>query len=234
MLRDFEGTLARVASIGYREVEFAGYFGRSPAAIRRSLDGAGLTAPATHVPGSAVHQDWARTLDDAAGVGCRHVVAAWIDAAERRTLDQWKQWAERFNHAGEQAAAHGLRFAYHNHNYEFQAIDGRVPYQVLLEETDATRVRFEMDLYWIISAGGDPLEYFDRHPGRFPLVHVKDSAGPPDHRMVDVGAGTIDFRRIFAQRAKAGIEHFFVEHDDPPTPFESARVSYEYVRRLPS
>jgi sugar phosphate isomerase/epimerase len=234
MGRDFEGTLARVAAIGYREVEFAGYFERSPAAVRKALNDTGLTAPATHVPGSSISRDWAHTLDDAAAIGCRYVVAAWIDAAERRSLDQWKVWAERFNRAGEQAAARGLRFAYHNHNYEFQPIAGRVPYQVLLDETDATRVRLEMDLYWIISAGGDPLAYFDKYPGRFPLVHVKDSGGPPEHRMMDVGAGIIDFRRIFAQQAKAGIDHFFVEHDEPPSPFESARVSYEHMRRLSS
>jgi sugar phosphate isomerase/epimerase len=234
MQRDFEGTLARVAGIGYREVEFAGYFGRSPAAIRRTLREVGLSAPATHVPADSVNSGWPRALDEAAGIGCRYVVAAWIHAAQRRTLEQWQQWADRFNRAGEQAAAHGLRFAYHNHNYEFQPAGGRLPYEVLLAETDVERVRFEMDLYWIISAGGDPLRYFSAHPGRFPLVHVKDSGGGPEHRMLDVGAGTIDFARIFAQRATAGIEHFLVEHDEPESPLESARVSYTYMRRLPS
>ena len=232
MQRDFEGTLARVAAIGYREVEFAGYFGRSATAVRRALESAGLTAPATHVPAVTVTQDWLRALEEAAAIGCRYVVAAWIDAVERTTLGHWQRWAERFNRAGEQAAAHGVRFAYHNHNYEFQPVSGRLPYQVLLDETDAGRVRFEMDLCWIISAGGDPLPFFSAHPGRFPLVHVKDSGGAPEHRMLDVGRGSIDFPRIFAERTKAGIEHFFVEHDEPESPMESARVSYEFMRRL--
>ena len=93
-------------------------------------------------------------------------------------------------------------------------------------------VTFELDLYWITKAGRDPLTYFARYPGRFELVHVKDSGGPPEHRMVDVGRGTIDFRRIFARRREAGIHHVFVEHDDPPDPLGFARASYTYLRGL--
>ena len=111
-------------------------------------------------------------------------------------------------------------------------MENRLPYDVLLEATDPAHVLFELDLYWITKGGQDPLAYFARWPGRFPLVHVKDSAGPPEHRMADVGSGTIEWARIFAHRKQAGIEHFFVERDDPPDPFASIAASHAYLSDL--
>src|SRR5436190_863509 len=137
MEKDVEGTIARVAATGYREVEFAGYFGKSARDVRG-----------------------------------------------------------------------------------------------LLAKTDPKLVQLEVDLYWITKGGQDPLAYFARWPGRFPMVHVKDSAGPPDHRMVAVGAGKIDFKKIFAQSDQAGIKHYFVEHDDAADAFASIRASCEYLKRL--
>jgi sugar phosphate isomerase/epimerase len=103
---------------------------------------------------------------------------------------------------------------------------------VLLEETDPATVDFEMDLYHIIEGGGDPLSYFARYPGRFPLLHVKDSSPPPERRVVDVGKGVIDFRAIFARHEQAGVRHYFVEHDNPADPLASIRDSYRYLRQL--
>jgi sugar phosphate isomerase/epimerase len=228
LARDFDGTLARVAAIGYRQVEFAGYFGREPAAVRASLERAGLAAPATHVPFEAL-EDWPRTLEAAAAAGHEWVVVPWIPPEERRTLDGVGRIAERFNRAATATCATGLRFAYHNQEYDFATLEGRVPYDVLLAETD---IDMELDLYWITTGGGDPLTYFARYPGRFPCVHLKDSAGPPEHRMVDVGSGTIDFPAILARRRQAGIRHYFVEHDEPADAFGSARSSYQYLARL--
>jgi len=159
-------------------------------------------------------------------------VIAWIPAEERHTLDDYKRWAERLNRAATEAKAAGLQFAYHNHDFEFVPLDGKLPYDVLLTETDPKLVQLEMDLYWIVKGGQDPLAYFARWPGRLPMVHVKDSAGPPDHRMVEVGAGKIDFKKIFAQSDQAGIRHYFVEHDEPADPFASIRASCEYLKRL--
>ena len=107
-----------------------------------------------------------------------------------------------------------------------------MPYDVLLERCEPRYVAFEMDLYWITQGGQDPLAYFARWPGRFPMVHVKDSTGPPDHRMVDVGSGSIPWKAVFARREQAGIRHYFVEHDAPADPLASVRRSYEYLRRL--
>jgi len=228
--QDFAGTLARVAATGYREVEFTDYFGKAPRDVRALLDHHGLVAPSVHV--SLAPDQWRAALEAAPVIGYHYLVAAWIPAEARRTLDDYKRIAESFNHAGAEARAAGRQFAYHNHDFEFVPLEGRLPYDVLLAETDPQLVQLEIDLYWITKGGQDPLAYFARWPGRVPLVHVKDSAGPPEHRMMDVGAGTIDWKRIFARRDQAGIRHAFVEHDEPRDAFASIRASYAYLKRL--
>jgi sugar phosphate isomerase/epimerase len=230
--RDLEGTLARVAAIGYQEVEFAGYAGRTAAEVRDAVRRAGLSAPSAHVPLAALGQGWNRVLDDAHTVGHRYLVIPWLDEKDRPNLDAYRRIADRLNRAGEAASRAGLRLAYHNHAFEFTRMENRLPYDVLLEATDPAHVLLELDLYWITKGGQDPLAYFARWPGRFRLVHVKDSAGPPEHRMADVGSGAIEWGRIFARRKQAGIEHFFVEHDDPPDPFASIAASHAYLSDL--
>ncbi len=231
MKADFEGTLARVAEIGYKEVEFAGYFDHSPADVRAILARHGLSAPSTHI-GDISPEAWKASLDAAHTIGHEYIVVPWIPQEKRMTLDGWKQVAGDFNRAAAAARDAGIQFAYHNHDFEFPKVDGQVPYDVLLQNTDPKLVQLEIDLYWITKAGQDPLEYFARWPGRVPLVHVKDSAGAPENKMVDVGQGKIDWKRIFAKRDQAGIKHFFVEHDQPPQPFEDIATSYRYLKGL--
>jgi len=231
MKADFEGTLARVAEIGYKEVEFAGYFNHSPADVRAILDRHGLSAPSTHV-GDITPDAWKASLDAAHAIGHEYIVVPWIPEERRKTLDDWRKVAADFNRAAEAAHAAGIQFAYHNHDFEFPKLEGQVPYDVLLQNTDPRLVQLEIDLYWITKAGQDPLAYFARWPGRVPLVHVKDSAGPPEHKMVDVGQGKIDWKRIFAKQDQAGIKHAFVEHDQPPQPFEDIAVSARYLKSL--
>ncbi len=231
MQRSFEGTLVTVAATGYKEVEFAGYFGKSPTEVRALLDRHDLAAPAAHV-GTLEPDQWRAALDAAGVIGHRYVVVPWIPAEARLTLDGYKRVAEGFNRAAAEARTAGLQFAYHNHDFEFTPMEGRLPYDVLLAECDPDLVQLELDLYWITKSGQDPLAYFARYPHRIPLVHVKDSGGPPEHRMMDVGAGTIDFKKIFAQGERAGIRHCFVEHDEPRDPFASIGASYEYLKRL--
>ena len=230
LAQDFEGTLAALARIGYREVEFAGLYDRTPMAIRGVLDREGLTAPAGHYPLEALRDEPGRTLDTAAELGHRYVVVAWLSEADRSSAEALRRTAEVFNRIGGAAAARDLRFAYHNHDFEFRPVGGVVPYDLLLAETDPGMVWYEMDLFWITKGARDPLDYFARHPRRFPLVHVKDMA--PGERMVDVGAGRIDWRQILARREQAGIEHYFVEHDEPADPLATARASYTYLREL--
>jgi sugar phosphate isomerase/epimerase len=233
LAKDFDGTLARVAKIGYSEVEFAGYYDRTPAQVKAALERTGLSAPSAHIPITELRENWAKTLDQARSIGHRYLIVPWIPEEERATADGMTRVAELFQKAGEQAQANGIRLGFHNHDVDFTPTKGgKVPFDILLEKTDPAHVAFEMDLYWIIKAGRDPLAYFARYPGRFELVHVKDSAGPPQHRMVDVGQGTIDFKRIFARWRDAGIKHFFVEHDEPPDPLGFARASYAFLSRL--
>lgn len=229
MEQDVDRTLAAVAEIGYREVAFAGYFGQPPARLRDMLDRYGLSAPAAHVGYPELGDSWGRVLDTATQIGHRYVVTPSIPEA-LRTADGYRRAAERFNRAGAEARERGLTFAYHNHDFEFIPVGDRLPFDILLDETDPALVQFEMDLFWITKSGYDPLDYFTRYPGRFPLVHVKDMAA--DGEMVDVGQGQIDFPRIFARAAQAGIRHYFVEHDNPEEPLETARRSYDYLRSL--
>ena len=231
MKEDFEATLARVAEIGYKEVEFAGYFDHAPADVRAILDRHGLSAPSTHIALGEIDA-WKASLDTAKAIGHDYVVVPWIPQEKRMTLDGWKNVADVFNRAAQMAHDTGLQFAYHNHDFEFPKMDGQIPYDVLLQNTDPKLVQLEIDLYWITKAGQDPLSYFARWPGRVPLVHVKDSAGAPEHKMADVGQGKIDWKRIFAKRDQAGIKHFFVEHDQPPQPFDDIATSYKYLKGL--
>ena len=162
----------------------------------------------------------------------------------RSQPDIWKRIAETYNRAGEASRKAGIQFAYHNHNFEFAPVGGRQPYDVLLETCDPALVKMELDLCWISAAGKDPVEYFKRYPGRFPLVHVKGlskqpangAATPIDQLLpsiTDVGHNdVIDWKRIFAHASEAGIQHYFVEHDVPKAPFESLAASYAYLRDL--
>ena len=231
--KDVDGTLAKLAAIGYREVEFAGYPEGTAQSLRKILDRHGLRAPSSHVGIQNLRTDWDRTLDQAAVVGQRYIVVASIPAEEHRTADDWKRIAALFNKAGEAARAKGIQFAYHNHDVEFVPLEGQLPYDLLLQEADPTLVQLEMDLYWITKGGQDPLAYFARWPGRFPLVHVKDMDATPRRFFTEVGKGTIDFKRIFRKAGQAGIRHYFYEQDDVPgSPFDSAKASYDYLRSL--
>ncbi|HEX6132648.1 MAG TPA: sugar phosphate isomerase/epimerase [Longimicrobiales bacterium] len=232
MQRDVEATLEQVAAIGYREVEFAGYFDRSPSQVASLLQRLGLTAPSAHIGFDQMRDDWARTLDTASAIGHEYITIPWLAPEQRGTIADWERTAALFNERAAQARAQGFRFAYHNHDFEFAAIDGVVPFDVLLTNTDPELVEYELDIYWITRAGFDPIDYFARHPGRFRMTHLKDTAGPPDHRMVDVGSGTIDFARVIAAADAAGVRHHFVEHDEPAEPFASIRSSYEYLAAL--
>ena len=246
MKKDFEGTIAKVASIGYTEVEFAGYFRHTPQQVRAVLDKNGLTSPSCHVDYKVLVPDqWPSQLESAKIIGQSYIVNPWIPEKLRKTDDDWKRAADTFNRAGEAARNAGIQFAYHNHWFEFLPVNGKRPYDILLQRCDPNLVKMELDLCWITVAGADPLEYFDRYPGRFPLVHVKDikkrpkvsTSGSQDFGsslkdMTEVGSGMIDWKRIFAQSDKAGIKHYIVEHDKPAAPFDSIKTSYEYLNNL--
>lgn len=230
MQRDTAATLMRVAEIGYEEVEFAGYFGQAPATVRDMLAAAGLRAPSAHVPVQLLATEPGPVFEAASNIGHEYVVIASIPTDMRATLDDWRRTGELFHRIGDQARAAGLRFAYHNHDFEFRLTEGRVGMEVLCESTDPALVHLELDLFWITHGGGDPLAFIQRWPGRITMVHVKDRTAAG--RMVDVGAGAIDWRSIFARREQAGIRHYFVEHDQPGDAFASVTASFRYLATL--
>jgi sugar phosphate isomerase/epimerase len=232
MEKDFEGTIARVAGIGYKEVEFAGYFGRTPQQVRDVLKKNGLTSPSTHIPMPADDAAWAATLNQAKAIGHEWVVIPWIDEAQRKAPEDWARMADKFNALAAKAKAAGLRFAYHNHDFEFMKVGNGTGLDILLTRTDPALVDFEMDIYWIVKGGGNPFDFFARYPGRFKLMHAKDATAAPERTMVDVGAGTIPFGKIFAARAQSGMQHVYVEHDQPADPMASARASFTWLNAL--
>jgi sugar phosphate isomerase/epimerase len=222
----------RIASqIGYREVEFAGLFKNDLAKVRKWLDTYSLKAPATHIDLGRLRANLKGVVDEALALGVTYIVCPWVDAAERKDAAGWRRIAADFNRIADSLQRVGLRFAYHNHEFEFARLPGgEIGYDILLDETDPKLVKMELDLYWIAKGGRDPLAYFAKWPGRFPSVHVKDMAG--NGTMVNVGQGHIDWMRTFEKRREAGIEHFFVEHDNPKSPIEDVTVSYRYMARL--
>ena len=225
-----ERTLEALAAIGYREVELAGLYGLGAAQMKGMLERAGLRAVSAHRSIEDLRDQWPTVADDAHALGLTYVVCPWVNSGDR-TLDGYHRLARDFNAIGKRAREAGLRFAYHDGDYAHaRSDDGEVPYDILLAETDPSLVEFEIDLYWMITGGADPLAYFARWPGRFPMLHVKDRAS--DGAMTDAGAGTIDLRTILARGDAAGVRHWLVEHDEPKDPLASARASYAYLSRL--
>ena len=232
MSRDVSGTLAAVAAAGVREVEFAGYHDLSPAAMRALLTQHGLSAPAAHVPIPSAREGWTPVLDAAETLGHRWLVIPWVGNDVRGSLDGWRRLASQLNSAGELARARGMRMAYHNHDFEFATVEGRVAYDVFVESLDPTLVDLELDLYWAVKSGQDVAAMLRARPGRFPLWHLKDAGPAPARAMLDVGAGTIDFAALFT--LGDGPQHAFIEHDNPADPLATVQAGAAWLSRLPT
>jgi sugar phosphate isomerase/epimerase len=228
MANGVEATLSKLAGMGYGEVEFAGYFDHNATDIKRILASTGLAAPSAHVPVEVFEGDFDRALEFAYTVGHKYLILPWLQQHDR-TLDRYKSIFDTLNIAGEKAKAAGMAVAYHNHEFEFETVDGEVPYDLLLARTDAALVKLQLDLFWMDVAGQDPVAMINNQPGRVHLVHVKDRTEAGD--MVSVGAGKIDFARTFAQSENAGLKHYYVEHDNPEAPMQSAKNSINYLKK---
>lgn len=229
--RDLDATLAALGRMGYLEVEPAGLHGRTPRAFRDALDRAGLVAPSAHVDLSllrgAVLEE---SLDAAEVLGHRWIVVPWVAPKDYPTADHWRRFADELATIGARVNQRGMLLAFHNHDFEVRRLpDGTIPYDILLG-VDPALLRMEMDVFWVVHGGGDPLAYFAKHPGRFDMIHVKDRA--PDGSQTDVGKGTIDYAAIYARATDAGIKHAYVEHDDPADALAFARNSIAHLRTL--
>ena len=254
MAADPNGTLAKVAQIGYNSLEGATYndgvekfYGMDPKNFAGVLKNNGLVMRSCHyrlgedsqgatltngVYNGTILHDWDKAVEDAHTLGLQYMVCAWLSPKERLGLDHYKKMANDFNVAAEKCHKAGIQFCYHNHDFEFDAQGGKYPYDVLLDNTDAKLVKMEMDLYWVSKAGHDPVQLFDAHPGRFPLWHLKDMANTPQREFAEVGSGTIDFKKIFANKSKSGMKYFFVEQDRcPGSPFDSITKSIAYIKQ---
>lgn len=224
MATDVPGTLRAIAGIGYREVEFAGYGDHSPQQVRDLLDDLNLKSPSSHVDAVTIRDDPLSLIEMATALGNDYLTIAWLNPDDRQSLDDYKRWAETFNHAGEVCRENGIRLAYHNHDFEFLSIDGQVPFDILLSETDPALVDFELDMFWVRKGGQDIVNILNRAPGRFTMAHIKDM--DEQGNIVEVGTGVIDFESILGNEAASGLRHLFVEHDQPSDPFKSAAISY--------
>jgi sugar phosphate isomerase/epimerase len=242
LAKDLHGTMKKVADVGYKEVEFFDFYGKTASDIRQLLKDTGLRAPSAHYKTPDMKSGWQKRIDYAKEVGIPYMGLAWLDPSERQSLDDYKRLAELENQVGEQCRKAGVRFAHHNHNFEFKTFDGLIAYDELLRLTDPKLVKLEMDCYWVTRAGKDPVEYFNRYPGRIHLLHIKDRKpgyAPSTEQDVkpgpftEVGRGVIDWKRIFAAAPKGGVKHYYVEQDftDRP-PFESIKISYDYLKNL--
>jgi len=249
MAKDPAGTLAKVAQLGYNSVEGATYtgsqkfYGMTPPEFTKLLKKNGLIMPSSHyilgealnngqpIPGTILH-GWDQAVDDAAQVGVKYMVCAYLMDSERGNLDHYKLIADQLNKAGERSKKNGIQLCYHNHDFEFAAQNGQLPYDALLNSTDKELVKMELDLYWATKAGHDPIELFRAHPGRFPLWHVKDMDKTDKKDFTEVGNGVIDFKKIFAEKNLAGMKYFFVEQDRTPgSPFDSIQQSISYIKK---
>lgn len=224
--KDVMGTLKLVADTGFTEVEAYGYdngkiFGVPYSDFAAEVKRLGMKIVSGHYGtgqsspervGTPVNQ-WERSANDAKEAGQKYTTIAWLDERERNSLDALKRTCGILNKAGEISKRYGLRMAYHNHAFEFDKVEGEVMYDVMLKELDPSLVAMEMDIYWVVFAGHDPLTLFKNHPGRFELWHVKDMDKTDRSKNSDVGSGTIDFKSIFAAAEQSGMKHFFLEQE---------------------
>jgi sugar phosphate isomerase/epimerase len=231
MAKDFVGTLRKVAEVGYGAVEFAGTGGLSAKDLKALLDELGLKVVGSHLGLDALTKDLQASVEYNLAIGNRFLVCPGISEERRSSADAWRDTAALFNRIGEQARKNGLGVAYHNHDKEFMMLEGKHGLDIFLESTEPTLVGVQLDVFWAKYAGVDPAAYMSRHPGRFPLLHLKDMA-EDGKSMTEVGEGIVDFKAIFAQAEHARVQAYIVEQDTcARPPIESVRISLENLKR---
>ncbi len=233
---DFDGTIKKIAKIGFNSIETAGYsegkfYGYSPKDFLNYTKDLGLKALSSHADVQWNNID--QMIDHTLEAGMEYLVKPWLNSDQRKSIDDYKKRAEEFNKIGEKCKKSGLRFAYHNHAFEFENINGQIPYDVLLNNTEADLLTMQLDTYWMIYGGYQPLDYFNKYPGRFELLHIKDMDDTDKRESTEIGMGIIDFPEIFAANKKSGMKYFFLEQEAfKMDVFKSLEISYAYLRAL--
>jgi len=234
MSADPDRTLAAVRAIGYTDVELLwsfGNFGRSPQQVRDALTREGLRAPSAHISPAAILVGWERSLDTARMLGHEYLIVPSFTADTERSLDDWREWADRFNAAGALARRAGIWLAFHNEPDHMKAIDGKVPYDVFVERTDPSVVRLQLDTGNMLLGGGDPMQYLAKYRNRYWSFHLKDVVADRSHD-TELGTGSFDFKRFLAAIPDLAKKPCYVEQENARDELASARTDFEYLRNL--
>ena len=239
---DVKGTIAKVADLGFKEVETYGYsqenkfWGLSVKEFKSILDDNGLTTPSGHygvdpfLAQGGTKDDFAFNLDVANELGQKYVIVPYIGGNLRNSIDDYKRLSQKLNEAGEMCRKAGLKLGYHNHDFEFTDYDGQNGLETFLANTDNKNVVFEMDIYWVVRAGRDPIELMNKYPGRFPLWHVKDMSKKNEDLNTEIGSGSIDYKAIFSEMKKSGAKHLIIEQENfEMDAYKSLAQSIEYI-----
>jgi sugar phosphate isomerase/epimerase len=243
--KDVKGGIAKVAAAGYKQVEPFGYskkngfWGLDAKAFSDLLKTNGLTTPSGHfgMDEYFVHgktDDLESYIEAANITGMSYVIVPSVNGEVLRNAEQFKEVAEKMNKAAEICKKSGLKLGYHNHNFEWKPVDGTTFYDVLLKNTDPALVHMEMDIFWVVRAGQDPVKLFEAHPGRFALCHIKDRDKTTTNLNTEIGKGSIDFKTILSNSKLAGIKHFIVEQENyiDIDPFVSIKESCDYCKNV--
>ena len=243
--KDVKGVLEQVGKVGFNEVETFGFsptngfFGTSVKDFKAILSDNDLKATSNHFDFNGYiengNTDALQSYTEAANIlGSEYITVPYIvENLRGKSGDDYKKLALKINKAAEICKNAGIKLAYHNHDFEFEKFGSTNGYEILLKETDKNLVDFEMDLYWVLRSGNNPLELFKEHPGRFKMWHVKDMDKVNPDFNAEIGTGTLDFKAIFAQAELSGMKRFFLEHESNylPNPIESAAASYNYIKK---
>jgi sugar phosphate isomerase/epimerase len=239
MPNDPKGTLKQVASFGYKQIEgyehngMSMFWGMKNTEFKKLMDDLGMKMISSHCN---INQDFERKAAEAAEIGMQYLLCAYL--GPQKTIDDFKKFAETFNQRGEVCRKNGIKFGYHNHDYGFVQLEGQYPQDVLMQNTDKNLVDFEMDIYWVVTAGQDPIAWMDKYPGRFKLCHVKDrkKGAPLSDRDASVilGTGSIDFKKILKEADAKGMEYYIVEQEayENTTPLDAAKADAEYLKNF--
>lgn len=236
--KDPKGVLKQVASFGYKQVEsFEGkdgmFWGMGNTGFKNYMDELGMTIVASHCD---INKDFEKKAADAAAIGMKYLICPW--KGPQKSLDDFKKFADEFNQKGEICKKNGIRFAYHNHDYSFKTMDGQMPQDVMMNGSDPSLVDFEMDIYWVVTAGIDAEAWFKKYKNRFRLCHIKDRSKTPvennGKNSVDVGTGVIDFAKVLKTAKANGMEYFIVEQEAYPngSPLNAVKAGAEYMKKL--
>lgn len=238
LLQDPLTVLKQLSENGYQKIEsFEGakgmFWGMKNTEFKKHLDALGMKLVSSHCNDTGDLKSFERKAAEAGEIGIKYLICAF--KGPQKSLDNFKKFVDEFNACGEIAKKHGLRFAYHNHDYSFKAMDGVVPQDLMMDGTNPDLVDFEMDMYWTVAAGIDPVAYMDKHPNRFKLVHVKDlTKTATGIESCVIGKGTIDYKSLLPKVAKRGVKHMIVEQEayTGTNELDAARDDAAYVKTL--